>query len=399
MKNNIESTSLSVQQQEPDQARRKVLKSAIALGMAAAGSMPFYARLALGASEELVPFTDMPEGFVAPPVAPGAVHFLDTRGINTFYTPNDDFYIVQHYNQPELSANAHQLTITGLIDKPISLSMAQIRARPKIEIDAGFECGGNRESLFQGLIGNARWGGISLRDLLLEAGVQPEGIEVVFYGSDKGMETIREVSVEQAFGRSLHISDAMNPDIILAYEMNGEALPLYHGAPLRVVVPGWYGVANVKWLSQIHVQDRRYMGRFMSRDYVTLSKRNIGGEERWEERSVTKIRLKSSIVRVTRNGNAHSIMGFVLNDGTPLKSVEVSIDGGAWQQAQIDPASSQYSWKLFTLNWSNPAKGEHTLVSRVTDMNGQVQATLEEMPEKPTRWENYAQFPRKVMIA
>src|SRR5690606_24567686 len=129
--------------------------------------------------------------------------------------------------------------------------------------DAGFECGGNSERLFQGLIGNARWVGCSLRDLLEEAGVRPDGIEVVFYGADKGMENIRDVNIEQAFGRSLHSDDALSANAILAWEMSGEALPHFHGAPLRLVVPGWYGVANVKWLEQIHVQDRRYMGRFM----------------------------------------------------------------------------------------------------------------------------------------
>ena len=380
--------------------RRKALKSGVALSaMAAAGGMPFWSRLALGAEEELVPFSDMPEGFVAPPVQPGAIHYLDTRGINTFYTPNDDFYIIQHYNQPEISEAAFRLRVSGLVYREITLTMADIKARPKMEIDAGFECGGNSERLYQGLIGNARWGGCSLRDLLMEAGVQPEGIEVVFYGHDMGTEKIRDIDVEQSFGRSMHISDAMGADVMLAYEMNGEPLPLYHGAPLRLVVPGWYGVANVKWLGQIHVQDRRYMGRFMGRDYVTLSRREIGGEMRWEERSVTKIRLKSSIVRVTRNGNNHTIMGFVLNDGTPLRAVEVSIDGGPWQAAEIDPQSTRYSWKLFTWNWANASPGEHTLVSRVIDVNGQVQATPDEMPEKPTRWENYAQFPRTIVIA
>ena len=91
-------------------------------------------------------------------------------------------------------------------------------------------------------------------------------------------------------------------------------------------------------------------------------------------------------------------MGFVLNDGTPLESVEIRIDDGPWQRADIDPQSSKYSWKLFRLAWNNPARGEHTIVSRVTDINGQVQATEDQMPEKPSRWENYAQFPRTVVI-
>jgi Sulfite oxidase and related enzymes len=377
--------------------RRQLLRAGVA-GAAAYG-LPFWSRLALAADEELVPFADMPPEFTAPPVAPGAIHYLDTRTIDSFYTPNDDFYIVQHYDQPQLDPNSYKLKVTGLVERPLELSLAQLKARPNIEIDVGFECGGNSERLFHGLIGNARWVGCSLREVLEEAGVKPEGIEVVFYGHDKGMENIRDLNVEQAFGRSMHIEDALNSDAILAWQMNGEDLPHYHGAPLRLVVPGWYGVANVKWLAQIHVQDRRYMGRFMARDYVTLQKVDIGGEERWEERSVTRIRLKSAITRVTKRGNEHTIMGFVLNDGTPLRSVEISIDGGAWQQAEIDPQSSKYSWKLFTYTWRGATPGEHTLVSRVTDVNGQVQATPEQMPEKPTRWENYAQFPRRVVIS
>ena len=392
------------QHQGPElNTRRTALKTGVALGgMAASASMPFWSQLAMGASEELVPFSDMPEGYTVPPVAPGGIHYLDTSKIDSFYTPNDDFYIIQHYNQPQVADADFRLRISGLINNPFELSLADLKSRQKFEIDAGFECGGNSPRLFQGLIGNARWGGVRLVDLLEEAGLQRDGVEVVFYGADKGMEKTRsdlDMEVEQSFGRSMHIDDALNPDIILAYEMNGEPLPLYHGAPLRLVVPGWYGVANVKWLDQIHIQDSRYMGRFMGRDYVTLSKRNIGGEERWEERSVTRIQLKSSIIRVTRNGRDHNITGFVLNDGTPLRSVEVKIDNGPWQQAEIDPASSKYSWKLFNYTWRGASSGEHTIVSRVTDVTGQVQATADQMPEKPTRWENYAQFPRRVMIS
>ncbi len=381
-------------------ARRTVLKNGLALGgVAAAASMPFWSKLALAEGEQVVPFTDVPEGFKAPPVTPGAIHFLDTRAIDSFYTSKDDFYIVQHYNQPAVAADQYKLRITGLVDKPMVFSLADLKRRRKVEIDAGFECGGNNAGLFQGLIGNARWGGVSLSELLREARVKDGGIEVVFYGTDKGMEKIRDVDLEQSFGRSLQLSDALRPEVMLAYEMNGEPLPLYHGAPLRLLVPGWYGVANVKWLEQIHVQDRRFMGRFMARDYVTLSRRDVGGVERWEERSVTKMRLKSSIIRVTRGADGYKIKGFVLNDGTPLRSVEVKIDDGEWQRAQVDPKSSRYSWKLFEYSWRDPAAGEHTIVSRATDANGEVQATADQMPQKPSRWENYAQFPRKLRIA
>jgi DMSO/TMAO reductase YedYZ molybdopterin-dependent catalytic subunit len=385
--------------EEREYPRRTVLKTGLGLGgLAATASLPFWSKLALAADEEVVPFTDVPDGFKAPPVAPGAIHFLDTRGIESFYTSNDDFYIVQHYNQATIAPEQYKLRITGLVDRPLELTLADLKRRRKVEIDAGFECGGNNANIFHGLIGNARWGGVRLNELLRDAHVQDGGIEVVFYGADKGKEKIRDVDLEQSFGRSLELSDALRPEVMLVYEMNGKPLPLYHGAPVRLLVPGWYGVANVKWLEQIHVQDRRFMGRFMARDYVTLSKRDVGGVERWEERSVTKMRLKSSIVRVTRGPDGYRITGFVLNDGTPLRSVEVKVDDGPWQRAEVDPESSQYSWKLFHYAWKDAAPGEHTIVSRVTDVHGQVQATADQIPQKPSRWENYAQFPRKVRI-
>jgi DMSO/TMAO reductase YedYZ molybdopterin-dependent catalytic subunit len=380
--------------------RRDFLRGGLAAGgLAATAGMPFWSKLALAQDEVLVPFTDVPDGFTAPPVTPGAIHFLDTRYIETFYTPVDDFYIIQHYNQPEIPDDSYRLRITGMVEQPIELTLADLKGREKVEIDAGFECGGNSPNLFQGLIGNARWGGVRLQDLLTDAGVQDGGIEVVFYGADKGVEKVRDLDVEQHFGRSMHIDDALRPEVLVAYEMNGEPLNLYHGAPVRLIVPGWYGVANVKWLEQIHVQDRRYMGRFMARDYVTLSRRDVGGVERWEERSVTRMQLKSSIIRVTKRNDEHIVTGFVLNDGTPLRSVEVKIDDGPWQPAEIDPQSTQFSWKLFRYVWTDAAPGEHTVVSRVTDVNGQVQATADQLPEKPTRWENYAQFPRTVLIS
>ena len=141
------------------------------------------------------------------------------------------------------------------------------------------------------------------------------------------------------------------------------------------------------------------MGRFMARDYVTLQRSEISGENRWTEHSVTRMLLKSIIVRVTRSGGTHKILGFALTDGTPLRAIEVRIDEGPWMAAQIDEQSTQYSWKLFTYEWEGAAPGEHTIVSRAVDINGNVQPLQEEMPEKVTIWENNGQFPRRVMIS
>ena len=383
-----------------DEGRRRIIKGALGSGVLAAGATAFpgWMMPALAQGEELVPFTDVPESFVLRDKRAGGTYYQDTRQISNFYSTNDQFYVVQHYGQPELDLSSYRLKVTGMVDTPMELSLQDIMGRDVFEMDIAWECGGNREAIFNGLIGNARWRGVTLRSLLEQAGIQDGAKEIVFFGGDVGNEEIRGREVPKAFARSLSVADAMRDENMLAFEMNGEALPLYHGRPLRLIVPGWYGVANVKWLTQIHVQDTRYMGRFMGRDYVTLKKENVGGEERWVENSVTTINLKSAIVRVTRAGSQHRIQGFVLNDGTPIQSVEVKIDNGPWQSAEINPRSSQYSWKLFTFNWDNATPGDHTIVSRVTDVNGNVQPTLDQVPEKVSYWENFAQFPRTLRI-
>ncbi len=379
-----------------DTSRRKVLKG----GMLAAGAAaaPSFILPALAQGERLIPFTDVPESFQIPPQQPNSTYWQDTREISEFVTDNEDFYLVQHYGQPEVDNDAWRLRVTGMVDNELELSLSDLMNGDTVDQQVGFECGGNSQRLFHGLIGNANWRGVSLRDILQRAGIQDGAKEVVFFGADIATEEIRGREVDKAFARGLSVPDAMREENMLAFEMNGEPLPHYHGKPLRLIVPGWYGVANVKWLTQIHVQNTRYMGRFMGRDYVTLKKENVGGVERWVENSVTTMNLKSSIVRVTEMGGRYSIQGFVLNDGTPLRSVEIKIDNGPWQTAEMNTNNTQYSWKLFSLDWTNPTPGDHTLVSRVTDINGNVQATPAELPEKVSYWEDFGQFTRTITI-
>ena len=379
-----------------DTSRRKVLKGGMLAASAAAA--PSFILPALAQGERLVPFTDVPESFQIPPQQPNSTYWQDTREISEFVTDNEEFYLVQHYGQPEVDNDAWRLRVTGMVDNELEFSLSDLMNGNTVEQQVGFECGGNSQRLFHGLIGNANWRGVSLRNILQRAGIQDGAKEVVFFGADVATEEIRGREVDKAFARSLSIPDAMREENMLAFEMNGEPLPHYHGKPLRLIVPGWYGVANVKWLTQIHVQNTRYMGRFMGRDYVTLKKENVGGLERWVENSVTTMNLKSSIVRVTEMGGRYSIQGFVLNDGTPLRSVEIKIDNGPWQTAEMNPNNTQYSWKLFSLDWTNPTPGDHTLVSRVTDINDNVQATPAELPEKVSYWEDFGQFTRTITI-
>ena len=381
---------------QEDETRRNILKGSMLVAGAAAA--PSYILPALAQGERLVPFSDVPDSFQVRPVQPNTTYWQDTREITEFVTDNDDFYLVQHYGQPEIDNDEWRLRVTGMVENELEFSLRELMNRTTAERQIGFECGGNSQRLFHGLIGNADWRGVSLRDILQEAGVKEGAKEIVFFGADRATEEIRGREVEKAFARSLSVRDAMREENMLAFEMNGEPLPHYHGKPVRLLVPGWYGVANVKWLTQIHVQSTRYMGRFMGRDYVTLKKENVGGVNRWVENSVTAMNLKSSIMRVTEMAGRYSIQGFVLNDGTPLRSVEVKIDDGPWLTAEMNPGNTQYSWKLFSLEWQNPEPGEHRMVSRVTDINGNVQATQEELPEKVSYWEDFGQFVRTVTI-
>jgi DMSO/TMAO reductase YedYZ molybdopterin-dependent catalytic subunit len=165
-------------------------------------------------------------------------------------------------------------------------------------------------------------------------------------------------------------------------------------------VPGWYGVANVKWLSQIHLQEEEYLGKFQARWYRTLKEETIDGETKWKETAISHMRLKSVVARVTRSGSGYKVFGFVLNDGTPIKSVDVRVDEGPWQPATLDPATKEkYGWKFFTYAWNGATAGEHTIVSRVTDVNGSVQPTAKDLENKKTFLEDNSQFPRKLTIS
>src|SRR5262249_34945337 len=148
-----------------------------------------------------------------------------------------------------------------------------------------------------------------------------------------------------------------------------------------------------------HVQDEQFLGKFQARWYMTLRGETINGEVKWKETAVTHMRLKSFIARVTQDGSRFKVLGVVLNDGTPIKSVEVRVDDGPWQPATLDGSTrAKFGWKLFTYAWSGATPGEHTLVSRVTDVTGAVQPTAEDLANKKTFLEDNSQQPRKVKI-
>jgi DMSO/TMAO reductase YedYZ molybdopterin-dependent catalytic subunit len=383
-------------------ARREILRGSLAVaGLSVVSAWPAWALPLLAQGETLVPFTDLPANANFAPAPDRRV--VDIRRIDGPFTPADQFYTIQHYNQPDIDPAAYRLSVSGVVDRPISLSLDDLRRMRPVELIAGFECSGNRRPL-QGLCGNGRWTGVPLRAVLDRAGVKGDAREFVFFGADRGEEEVefraQKFKVEQQFGRSLSREQALSGEPFLAYALNGAPLTKNQGFPVRLLVPGWYGVSNVKWLSQIHVQAEQYLGKFQARWYRTLKGEMIDGEMKWTETAISRMKLKSFIARVTRDGSGHKVLGVVLHDGTPIRSVEVRVDDGPWQRATMDAAtSSKYSWKLFTHTWTGATAGEHTIVSRVTDVNGTVQPTAEALDSKKTFLEDNSQFPRKVMIS
>jgi DMSO/TMAO reductase YedYZ molybdopterin-dependent catalytic subunit len=289
------------------------------------------------------------------------------------------------------------------VDNPTTLTLDDLKTREQQEVTFTIECSGNTGlPFFNGGIGNATWTGTPLATLLAEAGVQEAGIEVVFWGADAGEQTWGEMTITEQFARSMSLADAMNPDNLLAYEMNGEPLPPLHGFTLRLIVPGWYGIANVKWLSRVEVLDRRYQGHFMARDYVTIREEERAGETVWTFTSVTHDRLKSTPAKVTRQGDDYQIMGAAW--GAAIAGVEVRIDEGSWQPATLlndEGGGSEFTWSFWTFDWGTPTPGEHTVTSRAIAADGETQPAADDplLARKTTYWESNGQITRRVSIA
>jgi DMSO/TMAO reductase YedYZ molybdopterin-dependent catalytic subunit len=386
--------------------RRDSLKGALA-AMGAVALIPEWAFPALADGDTDVPFTDLPKPFNPGLNPSGTTRTLDIRKIDGLITPADQFFFIQHKNQPKIDPATYKLKITGLVKQPAELSLADLKAMHSVDLVNGYECSGNSPRGVQGLSSCGRFTGVPLSAVLKKIGVDPVAREVVLFGTDKGKEDVNfratNFAVDQQFARSITLENALKPEPILAWNLNGEPLVYQQGGPLRLIMPGWYGVANVKWLAEIHLQEERFLGNYQARWYRSLvgiggSGREIDTDTQWVENEISKMHLKSVIARVRKSGDSHQVLGFVLNDGTPVKSVEVKVDDGPWQMAKLDPKNTKYSWKLFTYDWRGATPGEHTLVSRVTDVNGKLQPTLDDLKTKKTFLQDNSQFPRKVMI-
>ncbi len=316
--------------------------------------------------EAVLPWADRPAPNPVPERVGGLARWEQR---DAYLTPTEQFFTVVHYGRPAVDARDWRLEVGGLVERPLTLTLDELRARPRREVVFTLECSGNHGFPWSGgLIGTARWAGTPLAPLLAEAGVREGGIEVVFWGADAGAEDVRGITMPQHFARSMSLADATDASVLLCDEMNGVPLPPDHGAPLRLIAPGWYGVANVKWLTRIEVRDTRLMNRFMARDYVTIREEPPAEE-----------------------------------GGAPIAGVDVKIADGPWVPAALDRTPGEdapFAWRWWSLDWGAPAAGEHAITSRSIDTAGRSQPAPDDpwIANKRTYWESTGQVTRRVLV-
>jgi len=357
------------------------------------------AQVALGfptrPGEEVLPWLDQPAPNPVPDILGNPLKWEE---LDSWITPNDEFFTVKHYNLPAIDPAAWRLEIHGLVERPMTISLDDLKAGTSGDVPFTLECAGNHGLPFlTGLVGNAIWTGTPLAALLYEAGMLAEGREVVFWGTDLGPQEVNGVEYTEQFARSMSLAEAMDPRNILCWGMNGEPLPPEHGGPVRLIAPGWYGVANVKWLQRIEILDRPYEGRFMAREYVTIREEERDGQQLARFTSVGYDRLKSVPAKVTRLDGQHRIIGVAY--GAPIARVEVRVDNGAWVEATIEEhGDTEHTWVIWCLDWNQPSAGEHTITSRATDSAGNIQPTMDDpwIANKLTFWESNGQITRRV---
>jgi len=296
-------------------------------------------------------------------------------------TPAGLHYVLVHFDIPHTEPESWRLEIGGLVARPASLSLGELRRMPTKSVRVTLECAGNGRGqvsprypsvpwLEEG-VSTADWTGVPLAAVLRAAGLKDSAREIVFRGADRGIDR----GIEHDFARSLAPEEAMREDVLLAWGMNGHALPPQHGAPLRLVVPGWYGMASVKWLARIEAIDHAFDGVQQALSYRFRAAAGEAGVP------CTRMRVNSLMVppgipdfytrhRVVARGRIE-IFGRAWSGTAPVRRVELGVDG-AWSEADLEPSTQAHAWQAWHARWT-AERGAHELACRATDGAGNVQ--------------------------
>ena len=308
---------------------------------------------------------------------------MPLEGLRYDVTPTGMHYLLVHFDIPEIDPRTWTLEVGGLVETTMSLTLDEIRWMPAETVRVTMECAGNGRALLSprpisqpwmmGAVGTAEWKGTPLGPLLKEAGVRENAAELLFSGRDRGVQG-DEVHYYQ---RSMSIEEASRDEVILAYEMNGEPLQPQHGSPLRLVAPGWYGMASVKWLGMIDAIPQTFEGYQVGHAYRYTQSQDEPGEP------VTFINVRALMVppgipdfltrgRLVQPGST-GLTGRAWAGRRSVSKVEVSVDGGsAWSEALLNPQTHEFAWQAWSFDW-DATSGRHTLTVRATDSEGNVQ--------------------------
>ncbi len=305
--------------------------------------------------------------------------------LDGFITPTKSFYVRTHFPIPKIDKNKWRLRIEGEVEKPFGIGYEELLRLKSAKIPATLECAGNNRSFLEpkvkgvqwglGGVGNAEWTGVPLSNLLERAGVKSAAREIIMEGADRGqLEDPKSPRGEINFARSIPMEKA--DDVLLAYSMNGVDLPPEHGFPVRAIVPGWYAVASIKWLTRIIVTEKPFNGYYQTLDYAFWTRDGDQGQLT----PLSQLQIKAEIAQpkvgetVSANSNVR-VHGAAWTGDGEITKVELSTDGGStWRSAKLIGESKPGAWRLWEFDWKTPAKpGKATLIARATDSNGRTQ--------------------------
>ena len=303
--------------------------------------------------------------------------------LREYLTPNENFYVRSNFPVPAQSHATWRLRLGGAVTQPVEFTLDDLLSMPARELPATLECAGNGRTGFSplpqgepwgvGAVGTALWRGVSLASLLERVGPSAGAVEVLFEGADRG---VPAAGAEEApFARSMPLEKALHPDTLLAYEMNGAPIPPEHGGPVRLLVPGWYGMASVKWLASITVLPRPFTGFYQKERYVL----DFPGAS--EALPVREMQARALITSPTPGAvvapGSHIVSGVAWSGHAPVASVEVSLEGGGpWRPARLLDPPMPYTWRRWEFDWTPTKLGRHVLRARSIDGEGNAQPDL-----------------------
>ena len=327
-------------------------------------------------------------------------------GFRDWITPLDRFFIRSHHYSPDVKLADWNLKIEGVVNNPLTLSMDDLKKLPRVTQVGVLECAGNGRAFYEphlpgmqwrfGGVGNGKWTGVRLRDVLQRAGVKDTAKEILFDGADVPIGTMPK------FQRTITFKKAMDPDTLLAFEMNDAPIPKDHGFPLRLIASGWAGDSWVKWVKRIEVLDHEFDGFWMKVGYRHPPKPVAPGTAVPPEQMipVTDLAVKSVIGSPAESWRAPGntqITGAAWSNGAAITGVDVSVDGGKnWKAAKLGRDHDKYAWRLFEHPWK-AAEGQYTILARAKDASGRVQPMEQEWNPSGYLW-NVAQA-RQVTVS